>query len=219
MSIQESALHRITQTKLGTRLVEDKRYRVITKAVLSLIFNLLYAFYNGLLGFLSSSTIFIASAVYYFLLSAMRFSVVLLNKKKKAKNDRLIASMVGVLLIILSVIFHFMIFISMRENTATMYGTVTMITIATFTFTKITTAVVTAIKHRSEQSKLFKALNAVRYSEVAVSLLTMQQSMLVSFGGTADISSVILNACTGAAVCFFILALGITTLANNRKEL
>lgn len=105
-----------------------------------------------------------------------------------------------------------MVIISMKYNTATQYGTITMIAIATFTFTKITMAAITGAKHREEHSKLLKAVNAIRYSEVAVSLLTMQQSMLVSFEGTDEKSAVILNACTGAGVCFFILTLGIITL-------
>lgn len=205
MKIKEYALKKVHKTELGSRLIEDKRYRVIVKSVLSLVFNLLFTFYNGILGVLSSSLIFIASSVYYFLLSAMRFSAVLLNRNDKQQNDRLIVSIVGVMLIILSVVFHIMVIISMKYNTAALYGTVTMIAIATFTFTKITMAVITAVKHKGEHSKLFKAVNAIRYSEVAVSLLTMQQSMLVSFEGTDEKTSIILNACTGAGVCLSLI--------------
>ena len=218
MKIKEYALKKAHKTELGLRLMEDNRYRVIVKSVLSLVFNLLFAFYNGILGVLSSSLIFTASSVYYLLLSAMRFSAVLLNEKGKSQNDGLIASIVGVMLIVLSVVFHMMVVVSMKDNTATLYGTITMIAIATFTFTKITMSVITAVKHKGEHSKLFKAVNAIRYSEVAVSLLTMQQSMLVSFEGADEKTSVILNACTGAGVCFFILILGMITLKNSRKE-
>ena len=218
MRIKEYALEKIKSFETGARLIEDKRYRTITMAVFSLVFNLLFAFYNGILGILSSSLIFLASSVYYILLCTMRFGAVLLGKKDKTQNDRLISSMIGVMLIILSVIFQIMVFASIKNNTATVYPTITMITIATFTFTKITMAIITAVKHKQEQSKLFKAINAIRYSQVAVSLLTMQQSMLVSFEGSDEKSRVILNAFTGAGVCFFILALGIITIRNSRKE-
>lgn len=218
VKIKEYALKKAHKTEIGSRLIEDKRYRLIVKSVLSLVLNLLFAFYNGILGVLSSSLIFTASSIYYLLLTSMRFSAVLLSRKGKKQNDMLIESIVGVMLIILSVIFHIMVIVSIKYNTAALYGTVTMIAIATFTFTKITMAVITAVKHKGEHSKLFKAVSAIRYSEVAVSLLTMQQSMLVSFDGTDEKSSVILNACTGAGVCFFILTLGITTLNNSGKE-
>ena len=218
MRIKEYALRKAKTNKIGSRLINDKRYRVITKAVYALIFNFIFAFYYGILGILTSSIIFIASAGYYFLLSSMRFSAVLLDRKGKKQNDSLIASVIGVMLIVLSVIFHIMVIFSIKYKTAEMYGTITMIAIATFTFSKITMAIITAAKHKGEHSKLYKAINAIRYSEVAVSLLTMQQSMLVSFEGTDERASVILNACTGAGVCFFILILGILTLKNSRKE-
>ncbi len=218
MKIRDYALQKAKRTAFGARFITDKRYRTIAKAVYAFIFHLLFAFYNGILGILTSSVLFVASFIYYLLLAAMRFSAVLLNRKDQQQNDRLIASITGVMLIILSILFHGMVIVSMKNNTATIYGTITMITIATFTFTKITMAIITAIKHKSEHSNLYKAINAIRYSEVAVSLLTMQQSMLVSFEGADEMSVVILNACTGAAVCFFILALGITLLKNNRKE-
>lgn len=156
MKIKEYALKKVQKTELGSRLIEDKRYRVIVKAIIGLVFNLLFAFYNGILGVLSSSLIFISSSVYYFLLSSMRFSAVLLNRKGKRQNDSLIVSIVGVMLIILSVVFHIMVIVSMKYNTAAMYGTVTMIAIATFTFTKITVAVITAFKHKGEHSKLLR---------------------------------------------------------------
>lgn len=216
MRVKEYAAQKAKSTKLGARLVEDKRYRVTTKAVISLILNLAFAFYNGILGVLSSAPIFIVSALYYLLLSSMRFLAVLIGKKRH--REGLIAGVVGVMLIVLSIILHVMVIVSMKYNTAAVYGTITMITIATYTFTKITLASITALKHRGQQAQLYKTVNAIRYSEVAVSLLTMQQSMLVSFGAAGEKSTVILNACTGAGVCFLILALGIITLKNSRKE-
>ena len=58
------------------------------------------------------------------------------------------------MLIILSVVFHIMVIVSMEYNTATLYGTITMIAIATFTFTKIAMAVITAVKHKGEHQVL-----------------------------------------------------------------
>ncbi len=218
MRIKDYALQKAKSTDIGAHLIEDERYRITTRAVCSLIFNLFFAFYNGILGVISFSLIFAASSVYYLMLSLMRFVVVMSSKGGKTQNDRLCASVIGVILIIISVVFHVIVIVSMKYNTAALYGTITMITIATFTFTKITAAVITAVKHRKDSSRLYKAVNAIRYSEVAVSLLTMQQSMLVSFGNANDKSSVILNAFTGAGVCFFILVLGIVTFKGSRKN-
>ncbi len=218
MKIKEYATRKIRKNNIGSRLLDDKRYRAIIKAVFSLMFNLIFVFYNGILGITSGSLIFVASAVYYLLLSSMRFSVIRLERKYNEKSDIQSATVTGILLIILSVVFHIIILFSIKYNTATSYGQITMIAIATFTFTKITVAIVTAVKHRRDNSRLIKAINNIRYSEVAVSLLTMQQSMLVSFGEMNKKTAIILNACTGAGVCVFIMTLGIITLLNIRKE-
>ncbi len=218
MKITEYAADKAKSTAIGTRLIADKRYRVITKAVISLIFNLLFAFYNGILGIISVSVIFVVSSVYYLLLSSMRFSVVMLERKNKEQNDRKISVVIGTLLIILSIIFQAMMFVSMKYETAVDYGTIPMITIATYTFTKITVAVITAARHKNDITTLYKSINAIRYSEVAVSLLTMQQSMLVTFKDMDSNSEIILNACTGAVVCLFIFSLGIITIKQDRKE-
>ncbi len=209
---------KIKTTKMGKHLLEDKEYRVVTKAVCSLILNLLFVFYNGILGFLSSSLIFVVSALYYLVLSSMRFCAVRPFRKGRTRNGRQTAAIIGIMLVILGLILHIMVIISMKFETAAFYGTIPMIAIATYTFCKITAAVVTAVKQKKSPSLFFGAINAIRYSEVAVSLLTMQQSMLVSFGNGNDRASVILNACTGAGVCIFILALGMITFKNSRKE-
>ncbi len=212
------ALEQIRATKIGRHLLEDKEYRVVAKAVCSLILNLLFVFFNGILGFLSSSLIFVVSALYYLMLSSMRFCVVRPFQKGRSRNDRQTAAIIGIMLIILGIVLHIMVIISMKFATAAFYSTIPMITIATYTFCKIAVAVATAVKQWKSPSLFFGSINAIRYCEVAVSLLTMQQSMLVSFGDGSGLSSVILNACTGTGVCIFILALGITTFKNSRKE-
>ncbi len=218
MVLSECIRKKAEGSKIGSRLLNDAHYQVMARAVLSLMFNLIFAFYNGILGVLSSSAIFLASALYYLALCIMRFAIVVRRWTGRRRTPRQTVAVIGILLIFLSLIFSAMVFLSMKDQTAAVYGTIPMITIATFTFTKITLAAITAVKRRKDPDPFYKAANAIRYSEVAVSLLTMQQSMLVSFGEGYDASAVILNACTGAAVCFFILWLGILTF-QKRKEL
>ena len=54
----------------------------------------------------------------------------------------------GILLMMLSLILIAIIYISMSQNIVTKYNEITMITIATYTFTKITTAIVKAVKQK-----------------------------------------------------------------------
>ncbi len=198
------------------QFVGDASDRTVVSAVVSLIFNLFFAFYYGLLGVLSSSPLFAASFVYFFLLAAMRFAAVIAKRTNRPEHDRKNSVMIGIMLMILSIVFSITVIVSMTYQTAVSYGTIPMIAIATFTFSKITAAIVSAVKYRKEPTLSIRSLRAIRYSEIAVSLLTMQQSMLVSFGEANDHASVILNAFTGAGVCFFIFSLGIFTYKTGR---
>ncbi len=198
--------------------VLDAKTKLVAFAVLSLILNFAYAFYNGIYGIITGSVIFVASCLYYLLLCSMRFLAVIIVKKGQKSKERSAVTAIGVLLSILSLVFSAVIFFSISQETATAYGEITMITIATFTFGKIVKAAITAAKGRKGNNALPKAIQAIRYAEVAVSLLTMQQSMLVSFGDMAKSSKIILNAFTGAGVCLFIFLLGVLTVANSKKE-
>lgn len=199
------------------RIRTDRRFRMVARAVCSLIFNLVFAFYNGIFGALTGDRIFLATAVYYLLLGLMRFAAVLLNRKKSLPYALRAGRSIGLLLMLLSLSYPAVIWLSIRHQSAAVYGEIPMIAIAAYTFAKITTAAVTAAKHRHLRAPLVKALNAVRYAEVAVSLLTMQQSMLVSFGEMDAGTAVVFNGCTGAGVCLFIFTLGFFTWKGNRK--
>ena len=200
-----------------SRIVVDRRYRSITFAVFSLIFDLIYTFYNGALGIVTKSIWFSTSCVYYLLLCAMRFCALLLEKKRSVKAQYSFKTFVGALLSILSIVLMVIVYLSLSQNIATKYGEITMITIATYTFTKIIMAIIKAVKYRHQNSPLMSIIQNIRYAEIAVSVLTMQRSMLVSFGNMEPYNALILNAFTGAGVTFFTLFLGIYMIKNNKK--
>ena len=91
-----------------------------------------------------------------------------------------------------------------------------MITIAVYTFAKITMAIVGAVKHRHSYSPLLAALRSIAYAEAAVSVLTLQRSMLISFGEMQADKIYLMNALTDAGVFLFISVLGITMIKVSR---
>ncbi len=198
---------------MGARLKIDKDYRLLVKAVCALVINLLFAFYNGISGILAQSLIFIVSALYYLLLGLIRLYLVLAKQRRQEAS-----AVTGIFLIILSLLLGTMVYVSLQFQTASPHGEILMITIATYTFTKLAAAVHTAVKHRGNLSPFLRGINAVRYCEAAISLLTMQQSMLVSFGQMEPGKALALNIFTGTGVWIFILTLGIFTLKRRSSK-
>lgn len=195
------------------------RYRTILAAIFGFFLNLLYAIYNGILAVRGYSLWFAVMCAYYLILGSMRFSAILCERKKDDKiplqTEYFVMKLSGMMLIVLSVVLTSVIYISLSQNIVSKYDKIFMITIATFTFGKITMAIIRAAKHHHNLSPLLATIHSIGYAEVAVSVLTLQQSMLISFSTTSDANTHDLNMITGAAVCLFVLGLGIALLIKK----
>ena len=66
--------------------------------------------------------------------------------------------------------------------------------------------------------QLFDVLSTITYAEVAASVLTLQRSMLVSFGQMEKEQIYTMNALTGAGVCLFILILGVGMIVKALSQ-
>lgn len=222
MSIKQGIINRIERTETGKRLIREQRSRIILSAVFSFSLNLLYAFYNGALGIINQSVWFITMCAYYIVLSTMRLSAVLCERKNgNTSSDDMeyfVMKLCGVLFILLDFVLAGAIYISLSRNIATKYGTIVMITIAAYTFYKITITVIKAVKQHKNPSPLLSVIRSISYAEVAASVLTLQRSMLVSFGEMNDTDIHTMNTLTGSAVCLFVLILGIALIMRGAKR-
>lgn len=223
MNIWQSVVGRLASTKLGARIVRDPRFRMVFMAAIGFAVNLLYALYHGILGAVNLSLWFLTMCAYYTVLGAMRLSAVLCAYKNgsaaSGDTEYFVMKLSGVLLILLSFVLTGVIYISLSQNIAAKYDEILMITIATYTFYKVTMAIVKAVKQHRDPSPLLAVIRSIGYAEAAGSLLTLQRSMLVSFGAMRAAKVHCMNALTGAAVCLFVLALGIfMTIRGKRKD-
>ncbi len=222
MDIKQKVFGKIETTKIGKRIVSDQRYRIVLTAALSFSVNLLYALCHGALGIANRSLWFITMCAYYTILSTMRFSAVLCERKNNSTDsldtEYFVMKLSGRLLAVLSFVLTGVIYLSLAENIVTKYDPVIMITIATYTFYKITMAIIRAVKQRKNPSPLLATIRSIGYADVAVSVLTLQRSMFASFGSIGDFSARIMDILTGAAVCLFVFTLGVTITRKGIKR-
>lgn len=222
MKIKQTAADRLAKTKFGKRIVGEQRFRMVLAAAIGFLPDLLYALYHGVLGVINLSVWFITMCAYYTVLGAMRLSAVLCERKggPTASDDAeyFVMKLSGVLLIILSFVLAAVNYISLSRNIAAKYGEITMITIAAYTFYKITMAMIRAIRQHRDPSPLLAVIRNTSYAEAAASVLTLQRSMLVSFGTMSSSKIRIMNALTGAGACLFVLMLGILMTIRGVKR-
>ena len=221
MSLLKKARAMLSRSKIGRQLLEDFRYRMVAAARCSFLLNLLYACYHGVVGVLYHSVWFLTMCAYYALLGIMRFSAVLCEHKStrsSAGTEYFVMRLSGVLLALLSLVLSGVTYISLSQNIAARHDEIMMITIAAYTFFKLTMAVIRAVRQRKDASALLAVIRSIGYAEVAASVFTLQRSMLVSFGSMDAGKIHTMNILTGAAVCLFVFLLGLGLAAKGVKE-
>lgn len=196
------------------RAAEGFRRNAALRAGAAFALHFAYALFNGWLGFWNQSPWFAALCVYYGLLAGARFLAVFYGgwKRERPGKGAVAAKWTGLLLAALSFALALVIWTTLSQDIAAKRGEIVMITIATYTFSKIGAAAVQAVKGRKNRDWLPLLLRRIRWAETAASVFTLQRSMVDSFGAMALEKRRILDASTGAACCLLILALGIETM-------
>ena len=194
-----------------------KALNLVRSPYASLVFNAAYAFGNCMIGFLTHSWWFITVGAYYTVLAITRFSVLLVKRKANGDYDtELFARRItGILLVVLSFCIVGVNILSAIEDRGTAFHEIVMITIATYTFTKITIAVIGMVKAKRSASPVLKTLRNISTANACVSIYTMQRSMLVSFPGMEAANILLLNIFTGTVVWAIVLFLGINLIGGK----
>lgn len=160
MKLHQKAISLIVKTKIGNKIVSSQRYRIILSAAVAFAFNLLYAIYHCVLGVLNISFWFITMCAFYGILATIRFSAVLCErnhyKLPSDDTDLFVMKFTGILLVILGIVLATINYVSLSQNIATKHEEIIMITIATYTFYKITMAIVKAVKQHKNPFPLSK---------------------------------------------------------------
>ena len=91
-----------------------------------------------------------------------------------------------------------------------------MISIAAYTFSKITIAIIGMVKAKRSVSPALKTLRNISLADACVSVYTMQRSMLASFPGMQAAEILLFNVLTGTAVWIIVLFLGINLIGGKR---
>ena len=193
-----------------------KKLNLTSLTYLSLIFNLAYAIYNSILGFISHSWWFVTISVYYAVLSVMRFAV--LRIKRKSETEIFAKKFTGFCFVFLSVCLVGTVILSAVTNRGVKHNEIVMITIALYTFTKVVLGIINLVKSKKYSSPAFKTLRNISFADALVSVFSLQRSMLVTFEGMGESDVTLFNILTGSGVCIAVLVLGVNLIGGRRTE-
>lgn len=198
-----------------------KALNLVRSPYTSLAFNVAYAFGNCIIGFLNPSWWFITVGAYYAVLAITRFSVLRVKRKAGGSYDteRFARRITGILLVVLSFCIVGVNILSAVKDRGTAFHKIIMITIAAYTFTKITVSIIGMVKAKRSASPVLKTLRNISLADACVSVYTMQRSMLVSFPGMEAADILLLNILTGTAVWIVVLLLGINLMGGKYTDM
>ena len=98
---------------------------------------------------------------------------------------------------------------------------ITAIAMAAYTFTAFTVAIVNVVKYHKYNSPVFSASKAISLAAALVSMLTLESTMLTTFGDgtmTATTQKWMLGA-TGCAISLLVVATAIYMIVVGTKKL
>ncbi|MBE6708380.1 MAG: hypothetical protein E7578_03960 [Ruminococcaceae bacterium] len=204
---------------------DDTRLRVNVSLYGTLIYNTAYALLQLGMGFWHHTFWFYSLAGYYVSLAVMRFFLVRHTSKHKPGEkmlDELIQYRIcGIVFLIMNLALALMIFFMVYWNRTFNHHEITTITLAAYTFTSLTLAIINTVKYRKYNSPVYSASKAISLASACVSMLTLESTMLTTFGdGTMSLTGRrILLGISGGVISVFIIAMAIYMIVKGTKKI
>lgn len=212
------------ENKYLRRLSTDIHLRVNLTLYGSFIWDVAFATFQLALGFYHNSAWFYSMSAYYVLLAIMRFYLLRHTRSYKANEELTMETkkycVCGWLLLVLNVTLAVIISYIVYLNKTFTHNEITTITLATYTFATFTYAIINIFKYAKYKSPVYSATKLITLVAACVSMLTLETTMLTTFGDdpTPQFRQIML-ACTGFVVFAFSIAVAIGMLVKGYKQL
>lgn len=202
----------------------DSHLRIKISLIFSFVFNVVYAIFQLFIGIYHKSFWFFSMFAYYLLLAVMRYLLMRhtlsneANEKPKLELKKYCTC--GWLLLFLNLALSLMIFFMVYWNKTFNHHPITTIALAAYTFVSFTIAIINFVKYKKLKSPVYSAAKSISLTSACVSLITLEATMLTSFGSDMDlVTRKILLGCTGGVISIFVVILAINIIFNGMRQL
>ncbi len=218
------ALH---ANKYSNKYLSEPILRAAISLYTNMAFNIVYALFYFGMGIFYRSVWTGAIAVYYIVLSLIRFGLVSRDRKKQQVEDEheqrqyelRSCHACGCLMFLLNIAVTGMVVQMIWQNKYYDYPGFIIYAQAAYTFYCLTRAIMHMIKYRKMERPILSASKVVSLSCAIMSILALQTAMLTQFGD-GDMGFVrLMNLLTGSVVCFMEFAMAVWLVHKTRLEL
>ena len=111
-----------------------------------------------------------------------------------------------------------MIFFMVYWNRTFVHHEITTIAMAAYTFIAFTVAIVSIVKYRKYNSPVYSASKAISLASACVSMLTLESTMLTTWGKTESPAfRQLMLALTGGVIVIFIVVMAIYMITSGNR--
>lgn len=202
------------------RTKNDSDFRVKLFLRLSFVFNLAYATFLFIVSQIRHSNWFFIMSVYYGLLSATRgFILLQINPKKEELKKIKSMKACGSFLLFINLVVSIMMLILIYRYQPVSHHQITVITLATYTFTALTFAIVNTVKYLKQNNHVYSSIKIISLVSASVSLVTLTDTMLATFGDDTTLLRNIILPFLCIFVSVFIVLSAIFMIQKANKDL
>ena len=223
-ALRAKAAERARAHPLAKSFLFDGSFRAGVLFSLSFIVNIAYALLCGVLGIALRASWYGMFSFYYLLLSALRCGLLAgaMRSRRRAAGDArgLLVSrwklyrLCGIALFVLEFALAAAVTVMVAVGRPAPVSEVLAIASAAYTFYKVIFAAVGFVKVRRLHDPLLQAFRNINLADAAVSLLSLQVTLVAVFSQGEGESMKPLNAAMGFFVCLLTIALGVWMIAE-----
>ncbi len=202
------------------RVKKEAEFRIKFFLCLSFLFNFFYASFLFVISQIYTSRWFFVMSVYYALLSLLRVFIFLHVTREKSSVQRIgLMRTCGYFLFLINLAVSSMMFVLIYTDQRIVHHEITVITLATYTFSVLTFAVIGGVKSFKKKDYAYTCIKALSLISANVSLVTLTNTMLATFGtGNDSLRRVILPILSGV-VALFIVVCAVAMIVKSEQAL
>ena len=198
----------------------DYDFKTVTAAFGSLFVTVLFALYNGFLGVYHASLWHGSICVYYLVLVGLRTMIIAERKNadqraqsKRAQTKVYVVSAVLLLLLNLCLVVPVSLMV-VRQKPVDM-TLIPAIAMATYTTYKVIMASVNLKRRKRSSDRLVRLLRTISFIDALVSVLTLQNTLIMINMKSESSEMLTLSAITSAAIMLVVLVLSVTAMIKG----
>ena len=202
----------------------DIHWRMNVSLYVSFVWNMSFAIFQLVLGLYHKSFWFYSMFIYYTMLGIMRLLLVKHTRKYKAnekfKSETIKYILCGWLLLVMNLALLVIVFFMVYFNRTFYHDMITAIVMATYTFLTFTFAIIGLVKYKKYKSPVYSSAKVIALIAGAVSILTLERTMLTTFGtGESLLFNQLMLSLTGVAVISFNIIMANLMIIKGNKQL